>query len=69
MALVDDDVREVVLRVVRQQEVGIGLVGINAERLVRCHDDPGVALGVARIGGSHVVAELVLQRAHGLPDQ
>jgi len=46
VALVDDDVAEAVLRVVGEQEVGVGVVGGHVESLVGGDEDAGVLLRV-----------------------
>lgn len=69
VALVDDDVAEVVLRVVRGQEVGVGLLGVHVERLVGRDEHPGVLLRVAAGYRGRVGAEHVLERAESLASQ
>ena len=73
VALVDDDVAEVVLGVVRGQEVGRAVVGVHVEGLVGGDVDAGV-LGVVgavrlRIDLGGVGAEDVLERAQALAAQ
>ena len=50
MALVDDDVREVVLRVVAEQEGRITAGAVDAERLVGGHVHAGVLCVVSAVG-------------------
>jgi len=66
MGLVDDDVAEVVGRVVRGQEIGIRFGGVHVERLVRGDQDPGVLLGIAARDGRRVRSEDVLEGSESL---
>ena len=69
MTLVDDDVAEVVLRVVGRQEVGVGVVGVHVERLIGRDEDAGVLLRIAARHGGGVRAEDVLEGAEPLASQ
>jgi hypothetical protein len=69
VALVDDDVAEVVLGVVGEQEVGVGVVGGYVEGLVGGDEHAGVLLGVAGRDRRGVGAEDGLQGAGALDAQ
>ena len=72
MALVDDDVAEVVGRIELAEEARVGLVAIDAQRLVGGDVDAGVLRVVAcllRYDFGGVCAEAVLQRCEALGAQ
>jgi hypothetical protein len=60
VALVDDDMAEVVLGIVREEERGVGLVRVHVERLVGRDQDAGVLLGIVGCNGGRVGPEDVL---------
>jgi len=66
VAFVDDDVREVVLRVVVRQEAGVVILAADVEGLVGANEDAGVLLGVAGRDLGGVVAEGVLEGGQAL---
>ena len=66
MALVDDDVAEVVGRVVGLQEVGVRVVAVDVERLVGRDQDAGVLLGIGAGNGGRVGTERVLEGRQAL---
>ena len=66
MALVDDDVAEVVGRVVGLEEARVRLVRVDVERLVGGDDDARVLLRVVAGRRGRVVAEDVLEGEQGL---
>jgi hypothetical protein len=69
MALVDDDVAEVILRVMRGQEVRVRLLGVHVERLVGGNQDPRVLLRLVTRDRSSVGAEDVVEGAETLGAQ
>ena len=69
MTLVDDDVAEVVLGIVRDQERCRGLLGVHIERLVGRDQDARVLLWIAARHSRRVGAELVLEGGERLVPQ
>jgi hypothetical protein len=66
VTFVDDDVAEVVLRVVIGEEGGVVVFIADVERLIGGDDDAGVHLGVSGSGYGGIVAEPVEELALAL---
>ena len=69
MGFIDNDVAEVVLRVMGRKERCVAFLRVYPQGLVGRHNYPGVQLGVGRAGRGGVGAEHRLQRAQPLAPQ
>ena len=69
VALVDDDVAEVVLRIMGREEVGVGVIRGDVQCLVGGNEDVGGLLGVAARHWRGVGAEHVLEGSEALGAQ
>ncbi len=61
MALIDDNVAEIVFRVMGQQEISVGLVAVAIQRPIGGDEDACILLRVAARDGGGISAEHVLE--------